>query len=99
MVAKAAEAPEISELRTAVSSDSWHPTLAAKLARGCSIEGLGFLANELRALSPLEARAAARSSEWTVLPNKEMKLTSVEHIGRSQIVPSVRQTRNGAKEV
>jgi hypothetical protein len=25
-------------------------------------------------------------------PNKEMKLTSVEHIGRSQLISSVRQT-------
>jgi hypothetical protein len=61
MVAKAAEAPESSGLRTAVSSDSWHPTLAAKLARSCSIEGLGFLANELRVLSSVEARGAAEA--------------------------------------
>jgi hypothetical protein len=25
-------------------------------------------------------------------PNKGMKLTSVEHIGRSQLIPGVRQT-------
>jgi hypothetical protein len=61
MVAMAAEAPESSGLRTAVSSDSWHPTLAAKLARACSIEGLGFLANELRVLSSVEARGAAEA--------------------------------------
>ena len=31
----------------------------------------------------------------TTLPNKGMKQTSVEHIGRSQLIPGVRQTWTG----
>jgi hypothetical protein len=30
--------------------------------------------------------------------NKGMKLTSVEHIGRSQLIPGVRRTCRGAME-
>ena len=57
----AADAAEDSALRKATSSDSWHATLAANLARACTIEGLGFLTHELRVLSPDEAGLAAKA--------------------------------------
>jgi len=62
-VAAADKLPEGSGLHKATSTDAWHPTLAANLARACSIEGLGFLTNELRVLSPDEARLAANAVE------------------------------------
>ena len=62
-VAAADRLPEGSGLHRATSSDSWHPTLAAGLARACSIEGLGFLASDLRVLSPDEARLAANAAD------------------------------------
>jgi hypothetical protein len=34
----------------------------------------------------------------TELPNKGMKQTSVEHIGRSQLIPGVGQTQSGGRE-
>jgi hypothetical protein len=79
MVAAASEAPEDSGLRTAVSTDSWQPKLAAKLARACSIEGLGFLSHELRVLSPAEATLAGeavdqllrRLEEGSIPPTRE----------------------------
>jgi hypothetical protein len=57
----AADGPEGSGLRKATSTDSWHATLAANLARACAIEGLGFLIHELRVLSPDEAGLAAKA--------------------------------------
>jgi hypothetical protein len=61
LATSAADASEGYSLRKATSCDSWHTTLAANLARACTIEGLGFLAHELRVLSPGEARLAAEA--------------------------------------
>ncbi len=46
-------------LRTAVSTGAWLPLLSAELCRRWSIEGLGFLLDDLRTLSPSESKAAA----------------------------------------
>jgi hypothetical protein len=48
-----------------------------------SLSRLNAVVGEKRMASP--SRSAA-------LPNKGMKLTSVEHIGRSQLIPGVRRT-------
>ena len=61
LATRVADTSEGSSLRKATSSDSWHTTLAANLARACTIEGLGFLVHELRLLSPGEARLAAKA--------------------------------------
>ena len=51
------------ELRTAVSAGAWLPLLSAELCRRWSIEGLGFLLDDLRTLSPSESRSAAAAVE------------------------------------
>jgi hypothetical protein len=63
IVHAAAEAPEESGLRTDVSADWWHPRLAGTLTRACSINGLGFLANDLRVLTTDEAAQAGQAAE------------------------------------
>jgi hypothetical protein len=61
LVASAARDSDVSQLRTAVSTGAWLPLLAAELCRRWSIEGLGFLVQDLRILSPSESQAAAQA--------------------------------------
>jgi hypothetical protein len=50
---------ETDGLCTAVSTGAWLPLLSAELCRKWSIEGLGFLLDDLRILSPSESTSVA----------------------------------------
>jgi hypothetical protein len=57
--------------------------------------GLLFLVPDYRSRGRVVSQVKTRPSSMrksTTLPNKEMKLTSVERIGRSQLISGVRRT-------
>ncbi|MFN8092760.1 MAG: hypothetical protein U0599_11155 [Vicinamibacteria bacterium] len=61
VAAALADEPQGGRLRRATSTGAWLPMLTAELCRRWSIEGLGFLADDLRVLAPPECERAARA--------------------------------------